>query len=266
MEKYVQIGIKIGMILLTTAIVLKVCDMIFKKILKNKGLNVKFMHSVIRAIIVIAGLSTIGMQFTVTAEISKALVQSTSLLVAVAGFAAQSVLADVISGIMISWQKPFDVGDRIVLKSSGITGLVEDITIRHTVIKTFYNSRLIVPNSVVNKEILENSDYNNNYIGNLMEISIAYESDLDKAMEIFADTIRKNSLTLDIRTDKTKGSDVNVQVKELGESGVILKAVIWTKNTDDNFTACSQIRHDVKIAYDKNGIEIPYDKMDVHLR
>lgn len=266
MELNIQLIIKVCIILLGTALAMKISDLIFKRVLKNKGLNAKFIHSCTKAIIVIAGLSTVGMQFTVTAEISKALVQSTSLLVAVAGFAAQSVLSDVISGVMISWQKPFDVGDRVVLKNSGITGLVEDITIRHTVIKTFYNSRLIVPNSVINKEILENSDYNNNYIGNLMEIGISYSSNLDKAIKIFEDTIRNNKLTIDIRTDKSVGKDVNVQVKELAESSVILKAVIWTKNTDDSFAACSEIRHDIKLAFDKEGIEIPYNQLDVHVR
>ena len=257
----------VAIIIVMTYLLLRVASIIFKRMsLKSNALHLKFTYSCVKATIIIIGLSLIGAQFPATAEISKVLLQSTSLFVAVAGFAAQSVLADVISGMMISFSKPFNIGDRVTLKTSGITGLVEDITIRHTVIKTFYNSRLVIPNSIINKEILENSDYSGDYIGNLIEIGISYESDIDKAIEIMADTIENNELTLDIREDKTVGQAVNVQVKELGVSAVILKAVVWTKDTNDNFTACSEIRKSIKENFDAAGIEIPYNKLDVSLR
>lgn len=257
----------VGIIILMTYLLLKAASLIFKRMsLKSNALHLKFTYSCVRATIIIIGISMIGAQFQSTAELSKVLLQSTSLFVAVAGFAAQSVLADVISGMMISFSKPFAIGDRVTLKNSGITGLVENITIRHTVIKTFYNSRLVIPNSIINKEILENSDYSGDYIGNLIEIGISYESNIDKAIEIMADTIENNELTIDIREDKTSGRAVNVQIKELGASAVILKAVVWTKDTNDNFTACSEIRKSIKESFDTAGIEIPYTKLDVSLR
>ena len=68
------------------------------------------------------------------------------------------------------------------ISSLGISGIVEDMTVRHTVIRTYHNSRMIIPNSVINKAIVENSNYNNDYIGNYMEVSVSYESNLEQAI------------------------------------------------------------------------------------
>lgn len=161
--------------------------------------------------------------------------------------------------------KPYNIGERITLKDKDITGVVEDITVRHTVIKTFHNSKLIIPNSVINKEILENSNFDSEYIGNYLEISVAYESDIDKAIKIMEDAISKNDRIIDIREDKSVGKPVSILVKELGESGIVLKTTVWTKDINDNFLACSEIRLAIKKEFDRNGIEIPYNKMDIHI-
>lgn len=134
---------------------------------------------------------------------------------------------------------------------------------RHTVIRTYHNSRMIIPNSVINKAIIENSNYNNDYIGNYMEIAVSYESDLELAMEVMRDTIASHPLVTDIRADQTEGSKVNVAVKELGDDGIILKATVWTNSLDDNFAACSDIRRLIKKNFDANGISIPYRHVHV---
>ena len=149
------------------------------------------------------------------------------------------------------------------ISSLGISGIVEDMTVRHTVIRTYHNSRMIIPNSVINKAIIENSNYNNDYIGNYMEIAVSYESDLELAMEVMRDTIASHPLVTDIRADQTEGSKVNVAVKELGDDGIILKATVWTNSLDDNFAACSDIRRLIKKNFDANGISIPYRHVHV---
>ena len=119
---------------------------------------------------------------------------------------------------------------------------------------------MIIPNSVINKAIIENSNYNNDYIGNYMEIAVSYESDLELAMEVMRDTIASHPLVTDIRTE---GNKVNVAVKELGDDGIILKATVWTRNLDDNFAACSDIRRLIKKNFDAKGISIPYHHVHV---
>lgn len=245
---------------------LHICNKIFKVIIKkNNDIQLKFIRSVVKAVISLLFIFALGMFFETTRDLSKMLLQSSALFVAVAGFAAQQVLADVISGMMLSWMKPFNIGERITLKDKNITGIIEDMTIRHTIIKTFHNSRLIIPNSIINKEIIENSNFDSNYIGNYLEIAVAYESDIDKAIDIVEDVISKCDKVIDIREDKSVGKAVTVLVKELGESGIILKTTVWTADINDNFAACSEIRLNIKKEFDKNNIEIPYNKLAIHL-
>lgn len=266
-SEIINILSKIISVVIVYLITIHICNKVFKVIIKkNNNIQLKFIRSITKAVISVIFVFAIGMLFEATREISKTLLQSSALFVAVAGFAAQQVLADVISGMMISWTKPFNIGERVTLKDKDITGIIEDITVRHTVIKTFHNSRLVIPNSVINKEILENSNFDSEYIGNYLEISVAYESNLDKAIEIIEDIIDKNDKTIDIREDKTVGKSVSVLIKELGESGITLKTTVWTKDINDNFTACSEIRASIKKEFDNNGIEIPYNKLDMTVR
>lgn len=237
---------------------------IFGIILKRKEqIHIKFLKSISKVLLSIVACICVSGLFTTTKALSATLLTSSSLLVAIVGFAAQQVLADVISGVMLSWSRPFNLGEKINISSLGISGIVEDLTVRHTVIRTYHNSRMIIPNSVINKAIVENSNYNNDYIGNYMEVSVSYESDLERAIEVMRDTIAEHPLVVDIRQDKTAGYKVNVAVKELGDDGIILKATVWTENIDNNFTACSDIRRLIKKNFDAAGISIPYRHLHV---
>lgn len=256
--------ISIAVIILLWSAGMFVLNKIFGMILKRKEqIHIKFLRSVSRVILSVIACISISGLFTTTKALSATLLTSSSLLVAIVGFAAQQVLADVISGVMLSWSRPFELGEKVNISSLQISGIVEDLTVRHTVIRTYHNSRMIIPNSVINKAIVENSNYNNDYIGNYMEISVSYESDLDKAIEVMHDTIAAHPLVVDIRQDKETGDKVNVAVKELGDSGIILKATVWTENIDNNFAACSDIRRLIKINFENAGISIPYPHVHV---
>ena len=80
---------------------------------KSEKIHINFIGSIIKAIWLIFAVITITGMFETTKNLSTTLLTSSSLLVAVAGFAAQEVLADIISGLMLSWQKPFDIGEKI---------------------------------------------------------------------------------------------------------------------------------------------------------
>ena len=237
---------------------------IFGMILKRKEqIHIKFLRSMSKVVLTIIAFICISGLFNTTKALSATLLTSSSLLVAIVGFAAQQVLADVISGVMLSWSRPFNLGEKVNISSLGISGIVEDMTVRHTVIRTYHNSRMIIPNSVINKAIVENSNYNNDYIGNYMEVSVSYESNLEQAIEVMRETIASYPLVVDIRPDPSEGNKVNVAVKELGDDGIILKSTVWTKNIDDNFTACSDIRRLIKKNFAAVGISIPYRHVHV---
>ena len=103
-------------------------------------------------LIVIVVLYSLAQQFEVTKDISKTLLQSSSLFVAIATFAAQQALSNVISGISLSFSKPYNVDEKIrVVQGSSVIaeGIVKDITIRHTIIQQFNGESCIDRKSVV---------------------------------------------------------------------------------------------------------------------
>ena len=151
---------------------------------KKQGIHIAFLLSVSRVIWTIIAIALISGMFPSAKEVTKALLTSSGLIVAVLGFSAQQVLADVISGLMLSWTKPFDIGEKIVIQDLNISGIVESMSIRHTIVRTYHNSRLLIPNSVINKSVVENSNYNGCFVGSYLEIPIDYDSDIEKAKKL----------------------------------------------------------------------------------
>ena len=74
---------------------------------------------------------------------------------------------------------------------NNITGRVEEITLRHTAIRTYENKRLIIPNSVMNSSIIENADYQDSRVCTFLEIGVTYESDIARAKELLADVVAR---------------------------------------------------------------------------
>ena len=169
---------------------------------------------------------------------------------------AQESLGNFINGIVISISKPFEVGDRIRLVNGNITGWIEDITMRHTIVRTFMNSRVIIPNSVINKDMIENSNFQEARAAGFIDVIITYDSDLDAAMEILARVIAEHPNFVDPRPpDDTESPMVTVFVRGLTIYGVELRASAWTCSIANSFITCSDIRHNLKIEYDAAGIK-----------
>ena len=226
-------------------------DILFDKIInKRKTIQITFMKNLIKLVIFMFGIYYFGIQFDKTKDIGSKLLQSTSLVVAILGFAAQSVLADIIAGIMISFSKPFNIGERITLKNNNIVGIVEDITLIHTVIKCFNGVRTIIPNSIINKELIQNSDFNSDEAGNYFEIEIPtnINPNVDSIINKIHEIIKQNPLVLN-------KDEQLVYVSKITKDSVFIKTTIWTKTIDDNFKACSDIRIKLLELYKENRKE-----------
>lgn len=260
MDKYIIKATSILIVLVIWGIARKVINKMFKRWVERENqIQVKFTRSIVQALVSVIAVCFIGMQIEFTKDLTVTLLQSTSLIVAVAGFAAQQTLSDIISGLMISWCKPFNIDERVNILSMNLAGVVEDITIRHTVIKTFNNNRVIIPNSIMNKEILENNNFKDSRCGNYLEVTVGYDSDIELAMRIIDETIENHGLTIKIEGDSKHA----VLIKDFGESGIILKTTVWTKDVSDNFKACSDIRLAIKKRFEENNIEIPYNYVHI---
>ena len=159
------------------------------------------------------------------------------ILAAIVAFASQQAFANIISGIFIVIFKPFRVND-IVDIGNLPKGRIEDITLRHTVIRNFENRRMIIPNSVLSSEIITNSSIVEEHICNFIDMGISYDSDVDRAMEIMKDEALKHPNFIDNRTEqeiKESVEPVIVRLIGFGDSSVNLRAYVWTTNHSSGF-------------------------------
>ena len=192
--------------------------------------------------------------------LGSALFAGAGVLVAVVGFASQKAFSNIIGGLFILVFKPFRVGDTIEL-SGKIAGIVEGITLRHTIIKDYEFRCVIIPNGVINDETIINSSFSDEKIRLHIEFQVAYATDLDLAIKVITEQIKTHEYFIDNRTHLEKISNVPavvVRVTQLGDSGITLRAYVWVRNSDDAFVLKCDTYKNIKTAFDNNGIEIPF--------
>ncbi|MBQ7613874.1 MAG: mechanosensitive ion channel family protein [Butyrivibrio sp.] len=210
-----------------------------------KGLIIAFIWAV-AALTALSGIPA----FTKTWETA---IASSGILAVVLGLAAQSTLANVFAGISLSasHSRPFDIGDRIKINSYD-PGFVEDITLRHTVIKTIQNEIIYIPNSIVGSAIIVNYTQEESFSFPI-KVSVAYGTDMEKAMDVMATAIASHP--------KHYGAKPAVLCKSCDDSGVTLQALVETKDFRDNPIACSESLVAIMKRFEEEGIEIPYNKL-----
>lgn len=226
---------------------------------KTRSVHIRFFKSLVNVVIAVLTVYALAQQFEVTKELSTALLQSGTLLIALVTFAAQHALSNVISGFSLSFSRPYSVNDKIKVVQGGSVaaeGIVTDITLRHTIISQYNGESCIVPNSVMDSAVITNTNFTDN-IGNFMEIEITYDSDIRKAIEIMKEICSENPLTLNTMEN-------NVFVKGYSMNGIILKTTIWTKTLDESFQACSEIRIALIEEFRKAQIDIPYQTLTIY--
>ena len=250
--------------LLATYILARGLKYLIKRVEKG-GIHHRFLANTLVAVVWVIGCMTAMSEIPGLSKVTRTLLAGSGIMAVIVGLAAQNSFSNLFSGLFISLFRPFEIGDRIKLVDSGITGYIEDITLRHTVIRTYVNnSRIIVPNSTMNSEIIENSDFKSTTASNFVDISISYESDLGLAMRIMADVIGSHELYQDQRTPAQIAAGANkvqVHVQALGESSINLRARMWTKTVDENFQACSDARIRIMEEFRAQGVEIPYNRL-----
>jgi small conductance mechanosensitive channel len=229
------------------------------KTLDNDATSYNFLKHAISFFIIVAATIIIFYTIPSLRELGLTLLASAGLIAAILGLAAQEAFANIISGIFIVIFKPFRVGDLIEITNQ--RGIVEDITLRHTVIRNVENRRLIIPNSVISNETIINSHIKDEKICNLVEIGISYDSNIDKAINIIQDQALKHPNCLDERNEEQKLNNepiVIVRVLGYGESAINLRAYIWSSNSLSGFIMRCDLYKSIKDEFDKNNIEIPF--------
>lgn len=208
-------------------------------------------------------------QFTAFADIVKALAASTGIITLALGLAAQDAVSNFVNGMMIMTYRPFKIGDLVKVKDYDLTGYVVDISLRHTIIKTFENTEINIPNSIMNKAILENVSSVDNRKANFLELDISYESDLELAMQIISEEVMAHPHFIDIRTEAEMADQqpaVVTRLVDFCDSSMHLKTTIYSENNAAGHAMLSDLRIAIKKRFDQAGIEIPYPHQTVEVK
>jgi small-conductance mechanosensitive channel len=178
------------------------------------------------------------------------------------GFAAKDTLSNLIAGVLLLIDRPFEIGDRIEVWSapagSASWGDVVDIGLRATKIRTTDNIIIIIPNNEIMKRDIVNYTIISNQIRVRINIGISYDANTEKA--------KKAILQVAASADWiSKTPAPKVVVRNFGESSVDLQLRVWIDNARKRMDTISYVTDHVKEAFDAEGIEIPYPKRDIHL-
>jgi small-conductance mechanosensitive channel len=178
------------------------------------------------------------------------------------GFAAKDTLSNLIAGVLLIIDRPFEVGDRIEIwsapKNSATWGDVIDIGLRATKIRTTDNIVIVIPNNEIMMRDIINYTTISTEIRVRIPIGISYDADVKKAKSVILDVAKKPEWVCDSPAPK-------VVVKQFGESSVDLELRVWIKDARRRIDTISFMTDNVKEAFDREGIEIPYPKRDIKI-
>ena len=261
--------ITLVVIVLSLGITLKITKKVIKNMTKKNRIDetsARFSYRIISAIVYTLAIFGIIMQVNPLRQISVTLLASSGVAVLVLGFAAQEAFSNIIAGFFISFFRPFSVGELIILPGQNISGRIEDINLRHTVVRTFENNRIIIPNSTINKSIIENRDITEKKMCSFLLMSISYDSNVDRAKEIMMEEALKHPNLIDIRTTEDIMNNVpqlSVTLVSLGNFSVDLRMGVWSADSASGWVMLSDLRDSIKKRFDQEGIEIPYPYQNV---
>ncbi len=264
-EHYVQLlgemALSYGIQLLLAIVVYIAGNFIIKKVLKLVALALtkrevevtlhQFLLSILgtllKAIQIIVFASMNGIQ---TASLI-AVLGAAGLAV---GLALQGSLANFAGGVLILLFRPFKNGDAI--KAQGFVGSVEEIQIFNTILKTFDNQRIIIPNGLLSNGCVTNINVNGTRRVDMV-FGISYDDDITQAKTLLRSLIEADERVL-------KDQAVDIWVGEHGDSSVNLFVRPWAK-AEDYWGIYFDMMEKVKVEFDKAGLSIPYPQQDVHM-
>ncbi|WP_321370823.1 mechanosensitive ion channel family protein [uncultured Draconibacterium sp.] len=260
-------GIVLGIVIISYFLSF-IARRILARIIRRKSENLKedptkfvFLKNSVSFIIFTVALIIIFLITPALNDIGKGLFAGAGILAATIGFASQKAFSNILSGIFILIFKPFSVQDTIEIKSDSLKGVVEEITLRHTVIRDYENRRIVIPNSLISETTLLNSSMTDVKIKKHVDFGISYDSNIDLAKKIIEEEILKHPNYIDNRTDEEKSEGmplVVMRLVSLGDFSVNIRAYVWTNSNDEAFVLQCDVLESVKKRFDKEGVEIPF--------
>lgn len=225
----------------------------FERSNADKGVE-QFVDSLLKFFLYAILLFSIVTKFGVESSSIAALIASGGVAI---GLAVQGSLSNFAGGVLILLLKPFVVGDYIIEDNHKNEGTVKEIQIFYTKLSTVDNKTIIIPNGTLANTSLTNVTAKE--VRRLeIKVGISYDSDLRKAKKILAEILDREEKIL-------KEDEVLIYVDDLADSSVQIGIRAWVK-TDDYWPVRWKLLEEIKLTFDREGIEIPYPQMKVHMK
>ncbi|MDC3416959.1 mechanosensitive ion channel family protein [Aquibacillus salsiterrae] len=214
----------------------------------------RIFHYTVMIVAFVVSLTTVGIDLS-------ALTVFAGVIGVGIGFGMQNITSNFISGIILLFERPIKVGDRVIV--NGIIGDIEKINMRATIIRTIDNEHIIVPNSYFLEEHVVNRSYSDPTLRLRIPIGVAYGSDVEKVRE----------LLLQVARDEMKASDVVladpepfVHFKAFGASSLDFELFIWISSPNHVIATKSSINFRINKILKEHNIEIPFPQLDLHIK
>ena len=242
------------LILLGGLILMKVATYFMKKVLKRSALDAALYTFIINTarvlmwvVLIITLLSNLGVPTTTFITVVGACGAAIAL-------ALKDSLSNFAGGVLIIVNKPFEKGDYI--ETAGIGGKVEKIDLLYSTLVTLDNKVISIPNGKLSSDVVVNfSRADRRRVDT--KFSIGYNDDIGQAKAVIRSIIKKANLFFD-------DPEPTIGVSSYGDNAVEIEVLAWCK-TENYYPAKYYLQEEVKKAFDKNGIEIPYPQLVIHM-
>lgn len=253
-----SVGVKIIIALVILIISFKIINVIARKI-EKKGNDKKADKTIMKTL---AYVFKLGLKIVIIICLVGYLGIDTSGLTALVaslgvciGLAVNGALSNLAGGVMIILTRPFRIDDYI--EAQGQAGTVVDIHVTNTKLLTPDNKVIYIPNgTLANGEIINYSEKDTRRVD--LTFSIGYSDDFERAKEIIKNICDSHELIL-------QDPLPFIRLKEHGASSINLVVRVWVKSSD-YWTVYFDLTEKVKTEFDKEGIEIPFNQLDVHIK
>lgn len=173
------------------------------------------------------------------------------------GFGLQNITSNFISGLILLFERPIKVGDRVIV--GGTEGDVLDINIRSTTIRSVQNVSIIVPNTEFISSNVINLSHGDQRTKIYADVGVSYNSDLDLVLKVLKDIAVNNEKIL-------KNPEPVVLFRNFGDSSWNLTLIAWVAVPKNAVDVKSDINCEIVRQFRKNNIEIPFPQQDLHIR
>lgn len=229
--------------------------------------TVFFKHVVTATIYILAAL-IIVYSIPRFRTVAVSLFAGAGIFAAILGFASQAAFSNIISGVFMVISRPFKVGDTIEV-GNNVRGVVEDITLRHTVLRNYENKRIVIPNSKISSETIINDNLYDEWVRRYINFSVDYSSDIDRVIAIISEECERHPLCIDKRSEQDIQAGiakVPVRLIGFGESEMQIRAYACAANPADAFEMHTQLNIRIKKRLDAENISIPFPQRVISYR